>query len=87
MKQKDLIRLGIAVIILCAAGILIFSQLAPKKSSGKAKYTYEDVQPIYPEYDAAVLSEISNSTLVRDFYIPPDLNTGIGNQTPFKPIN
>jgi hypothetical protein len=87
VKRKEIIQLGVAVVVLCASAILIYSQIAPKKASDKPKYTYEDVQPIEPNYDSVVMTKITDTNQVKDFYVAPDLKSGIGNTTPFKPIN
>jgi hypothetical protein len=87
MKRKEMIQLGIAVVILFAAGVLIYTSLAPKKSSGKSdKYTVEKVKMIDPDFDNSALQQISNNTKVRDFYTEPDLGSGLGNQQPFNSV-
>ncbi len=88
MKQKEIVQLSVAAIVFVVAGILVFTQLGPGKSkSAKSAYTYEDVQSIDASFDENQLQAISDSAKVRDFYIPPDLNAGVGNPSPFKPIN
>ncbi len=86
MKQKEIIQLSIAGIIFLVAGIFIFGQLSGgKSSSAKGKYTYEDVRPLTSKYSVELLQKISDTDKVKDFYLPPDLKSGIGNQEPFKP--
>ncbi len=85
MKRKEMIQLGVAVVILFAAGLLIFTMLAPKKSSSSGeKYTVEKVKMIDADYDEQALQQISNNSKVRDFYTEPDLGSGLGNQQPFN---
>ncbi|HEX7260067.1 MAG TPA: hypothetical protein VF272_04020 [Candidatus Saccharimonadia bacterium] len=88
MKKKEIIQLTVAGAIIAFAGLLFASQLgAPKSDSKKGRYTYEDVRPIKSDYAPELIEKITDSEKVKDFYLPPDLNSGIGNQTPFKPIN
>ncbi len=85
MKRKEFIQLGVAVVILFAAGVLIFTALSPKKgSSTQDKYTYEKVKKIEADFDEQALQQISNNSKVRDFYVEPDLGSGLGNQQPFN---
>lgn len=87
MKRKEMIQLGIAVVILFAAGVLIYTSLAPKKSSSSSeKYTVEKVNMIEGDFDEEALQQISNNSKVRDFYTEPDLGSGLGNQQPFNSV-
>ena len=85
MKRKEMMQLVVAVVILAAAGFLIFSQLQPAKSStGKAKVaTIPKITPINPNYDSSTISYLNDPTKNRDFYQAPDLNSGLGNPQPF----
>lgn len=88
MKTKELIQIAAAVLIFAIAGFLIFSQLQPKKgaaTTGKGT-TVIKVTQIEGSFDQAELNKLSDSTINRDFYTPPDLNSGLGNNSPFKPI-
>lgn len=87
MKRKEYIQLGVAVVILFAAGILIYTSLFSKKnSSSTQKYTVEKVKMIDADYDEQALQQISNNSKVRDFYTEPDLGSGLGNQQPFNSV-
>lgn len=87
MKRKEFIQLGVAVVILFAAGILIYTSLAPKKgTSASEKYTVEKVKMIDADFDEEGLQQISNNSKVRDFYTEPDLGSGLGNQQPFNTV-
>ncbi len=86
MKQKEIIQLSVAGLIFVVAGIVVFSQLSGGGKSSKSKYTYEEVRPIASDFDSKQLLKITDASTVKDFYVPPDLRSGIGNQSPFKPI-
>lgn len=87
MKRKELVQLVVAIVILVAAGSLIFSQLTPKKSlqSKSSVPTIEVITPIAPNYDQNALSTLTDTSKNRDFYQQPDLSSGLGNSAPFGP--
>lgn len=87
MKRKEMIQLGAAVVVLFVAGILVYTQLAPKKSSqSEEKYMVEKIKMIDADYDEQALTQITDGSNVRDFYTAPDLSTGLGNSQPFNEI-
>ena len=88
MKQKDIIQLSVAIVIFVVAGYIIYTQLAPKKSASSATKSYEVevVQPLQPDYDQNIVDKVTNSSIAKDFYSPPDLHSGIGNSQPFNPV-
>lgn len=86
MKRKELIQLVVAVIILVAAGSLIYSQLAPQKSAASSVPTVEKITPINSSFDQNSLTTITDTSKVRDFYQQPDLSSGLGNPAPFGPL-
>jgi hypothetical protein len=83
VKRKEMTQLIIAVIILVAAGALILSQLAPKKTTKSQPPTVEKVTPIQPDFDQSSLTFINDRNKNQDFYQPPNLSTGLGNNQPF----
>lgn len=85
MKSKDLIYLCVAVVIFAIVGVVLFSQLSPKSSSGSG-VAVEVVTPIQPQMDQKVLSRLTNPLQSRDFTAPLDLQHGLGNPQPFNPL-
>ncbi len=87
MKTKELVQLIVAVLIFIIAGYIIYSVLVPQKSSGSNKgVSYTKVTPVNPNFSQTDLSNLGDSTKVRDFYNPPDLNNGLNNSQPFGPL-
>lgn len=87
MKRKEIIQLAVAAVILFVAGVLVYMQLAPKKSgNSNEKYMVEKVRPIDADFDEEALTQISDSRKVRDFYVAPDLSTGLGNSELFNEV-
>lgn len=89
MKTKEVIQLMVALLIFAIAGYLIFMQVAPKPAEGADpnKLTYEKITPIEAEFDSEALRNLTNAASVKDFYLPPDLKSGVGNNKPFTPVN
>lgn len=80
MKRKDLIYLSVAISILIVAGFLLINSGNSKKSGAP---TIEVVESIDGEYDQVILAEIANTELHRNFAVPVDLGTELGNPKPF----
>jgi hypothetical protein len=85
MKSKDLAMLLIAVVIFLVAGYLGYTQfLAPKNTDGGAKTVeVEVVGVIAPDFDQDTLAQLADTSTVRNFSVPLDLTTGLGNQAVF----
>jgi len=83
VKRKEILQLVVAIVILVAAGALIFNQLAPKQATKSEGPTVEKVTPIQPDFDQTSLSYITNHNKNQDFYQPPNLSSGLGNNQPF----
>jgi hypothetical protein len=83
VKQKDIVYLVLAVVILLVAGYVGYAQLAPKKASSKT-VEVEKVGVIPSELDANGLARIQDPAKVKDFSSPVDL-TGLGNAAVFGP--
>lgn len=83
MKPKQIIQLVIAVIILFAAGMLIYLQVAPKNPDQKEGLTYEVITPIESDYNSQAMSKLKDANEAKNFYTKPDLSTGVGNSSPF----
>lgn len=86
MKTKEIIQLAVAGVIFLVAGILVFNILAPRKAGTKSQLTYEKVTMIDPVFDQQLLDKLRDPTKAKNFYVPPDLNSGLGNTQPFSPI-
>lgn len=86
MKQKDVIQLAIAMIILVGAGYFIFTLAVPHGKGGSKSTSYEVVTKIDSGFDKAALDKLSDPTVARDFYTKPDLHNGVGNPQPFTPL-
>ena len=83
MKSKEVIQLGVAVVILAIAGYFIYTFLVPQKSSASKKPTYEKITPLSADFDQDTLSNLSDSNKYHDYYTDPDLKNGLGNSQPF----
>ena len=86
MKQKDIIALVIAVVIMLVAGYLVYTQLAPQKggTGGQASaIKVEVVGPISADFDQTALSQLDDASKVRNYAVNLDLTTGLGNQAVF----
>jgi hypothetical protein len=81
MKQKEIVYLVLAVVILLVAGYVGYTQLAPKKAASKT-VEVEKVGVIPRDLDAEGLARIQDTTKVTDYNSPVDL-TGLGNQAVF----
>ncbi len=87
MKSKEIIQLAVAMVILVIAGIVIFNFVVPKKStSSSSDHSYEIVSPISASYDQDALSRLNDSNKAHDYYVKPDLHSGVGNPLPFTPL-
>lgn len=87
MKTKEIIQLGVAVLIFAVAGLLIFSQFGSKPKAGAAKskgVMITVVTPINPTFDQATLALFDDTNAIKDFYNAPDLKNGLGNTQPFS---
>ena len=83
MKQKDIMYLVLAVVILLVAGYVGYTQLVPQKPSSKV-VEVDKIGPIPASLNAKGLAAINDSSKVRDFSTPVDLS-GLGNQAVFGP--
>jgi hypothetical protein len=81
MKQKDIVYLVLAAVILSAAGFLGFSALKPK--GGGKTVTVEVVTPLTDSFNQDGLNALQDRSKAVDFYIRPDLTTGLNNPQPF----
>lgn len=83
MKSNQVVQLSVAMVILVGAGFLIFSLAFPHKGSNKS-VTYEKVTPISGEFSQDALDQLRDKA--QNFYVKPDLHSGIGNPQPFNPL-
>ena len=81
MKSKDVVLLVVAILIFGVTGMLIYTQLMPKKSTASQGVQVEVVGSIPSAFDPADLSQLSSSQ-VKDFDSPVDLS-GLNNSAPF----
>jgi hypothetical protein len=87
VKSKDIIQLGVAIVIFAIAGFIIYNQLAPNKKGAAAKgVEVERITSIPSQFDSSALASLSDSSKSRDFYNQPDLKSGLGNTQPFGPL-
>jgi hypothetical protein len=84
MKQKDIVYLLLAVVILLVAGYIGYTQLIPKKTSSSSTVEVEKIGVIPSQLDAAGLASLSDTARARDFSSPVDFG-GLGNKAPFGP--
>lgn len=85
MKKKDLIYVFLAVAVIAVAAYLVMTQLAPKPSASKSQSgsTVDVIGVIDPTLSSDAISQIQDSTKVRDYSVTIDLSTGLGNSVPF----
>jgi hypothetical protein len=83
MKQRDVVYLVLAVIILLGAGYIGYTQLVPKKSSASGVQV-ETVGVIPSTLDEAGMNLLKDPQKVQDFNSPVDLS-GLGNGAIFGP--
>jgi hypothetical protein len=88
MKQKDVVYLGLAAVVLTVTGILGYSILAPKSASSAASSStnVEVVAPILSKMDDGSLSGLRDPAVTKDFTVPVDL-TGLGTTALFGPLS
>lgn len=87
MKASEIIKVAVAVVVLALAGILIYSQIGPKNTSGNAggKVEVEKITPIPSSYNEEGLAKLKSGEN-KNFYNEPDLKNGIGNPQPFNSL-
>jgi hypothetical protein len=83
MKQKDIMYLMLAVVILLAAGYIGYTQLMPKKSASTG-VEVEKVGVIPSTLDETGMSLLKDPAKSQDFNSPVDLS-GLGNAAIFGP--
>jgi hypothetical protein len=82
MKQKDLVFVVLAVVILLVAGYLAYTQLMPKSSASSKVVTVEKIGKISSQLDAAGLARINDTQKVVNFNSVADYSS-LGNTAPF----
>lgn len=78
MKRKDALYLGLAIAIMAVAGLLLLG--GSRKSTGPV---VEIVPEVEPQYDKAILAELTNENAHRNFAVKVNLKTELGNTRPF----
>jgi spore coat protein CotH len=73
VKQKDVLYLLLAVVILLVAGYVGYNQIVPKKASSNT-VEVEKIGPIPSELDSAALVRLSDASKVKEFSLPVDLS-------------
>lgn len=85
MKQKDIVYMVLAAVILLVAGYIAYTQLVPQKaSSSKKAVEVEKVGMIPRELDKDGMARLRDESKVKDYSSPVDLN-GLGNKAIFGP--
>jgi len=80
MKQKDIVYLLIAVVILLAAGYLAYTQvIAPKSQAANKVVTYEVVSEIRPDFNPSALAALADGIKNTNYSVVIDINAGVGN--------
>ena len=79
MKQKDIVYAVLAAIIFVAVGVLIMTQVMPKKSAGASVNEVEVAYSFSSNLDDKALTQLTDVTQVTDFGITFDLTAGLGN--------
>ena len=86
MKQKEIVQLAFAVVLLVAACFAVYKLAVPSRGGAHKGATYEVVTPISASFDASAQQKLDDPLTARDFYVKPDLHSGIGNPQPFTPL-
>jgi hypothetical protein len=81
MKPKELMYLLLAAAIFLVAGYVGYTQLVPQKRGPKT-VTVETAGVIEAEFDADILTKVTDPTFAVDYNLPVDLD-GLGNLAPF----
>lgn len=81
MKQKDLLFLVIAVVILLVAGYVMYSNLMPKNTTDSG-VKVDVVGKIPSKMDDAGLAALTDPTKSKDFSSPIEFS-GLNNAAPF----
>ena len=82
MKQKDLIYLLLAVVILLVAGYVVYTNLMPQSNNAKAEVKVDVVGTIPAEVDPAGIADLTNPAKTKDFSSPVEFS-GLNNAAPF----
>lgn len=86
LAKKDIIYILLAAVMFSVTGIVAFTQLAPKgAATGSAQATVEIVDPLVATLNTDALNTLGDPNKVRDYFVPIDLSTGLGNKAPFGP--
>ncbi len=81
MKQKDLIYLVVAVVILLVAGYIVYLNVMPKSSAAEG-VKVDIVGTIDDKLDRDGLAQLTDTSKVKDFSSPVEF-TGLNNPAPF----
>lgn len=81
MKSNDIVSLLFAGVVVTFMGILLVGRFGG--SAEKTKVEVEVIQPFEADFDEAGKSQLSDNAAARDFSVPIDLNSGLGNTNPF----
>jgi hypothetical protein len=81
VKQKDLVYLVIAVVIILVAGYVVYLNLAPKNSAG-SEVKVNIVGAIPSEMDSEGQKSLADPTKTKDYSSPIEF-TGLNNAAPF----
>lgn len=85
MKTKDIVSLVFALIFLGVVGVIGYGQFGPKHIA-KADTNFVEVVPVISNSvdPSGVLDKLDSKYRVRDFKLPVDVKSGLGNAAPFS---
>jgi len=83
MKQKDILYLLLAVVILLVAGYIGYTQLVARQAASKT-VEVEKIGAVPETLDGAGLAALGDVSKVRDFNSPVDFS-GLDNKAIFGP--
>ena len=86
MKTKDLLGLVFAVVLIAGAGYLFYTTQSPHKANAAAVSAKQaEVVPVISDKldGSNTLTAMTTTYHVRDYKLPVDLTTGLGNTNPF----
>jgi len=84
IKRKDLIYIVLTAIVIIVVIIVGYSELNQGKTASNKNATVEVVKPVGAHLNTSTLDHLRDEKASTNFALPVDLNSGVGNTTPFK---
>lgn len=85
MKKKDIIALVFFGIILAVITSLIVGKVGGSKNRSAQVEVVQQISPEFSQEARDTLLGRNTKSQVRSFNIPVNVNSGVGNNSPFRP--